>query len=157
MVNIICTDNMVRFTQFNPQSTYNLSDLNILINNNKKLSSVFCIFKTESNDYDAIKLITRASDHKSYDSYMFDPESKISLPSGKLKLFLFGLFDDNSVLCSDEFEMNLSFENYNLTSKLYAIHQLNSEVANYYNKIVSMTELNIQISKDIKDTLNGGW
>lgn len=157
MVNIIYNgNNTVRFTQLDTKKSYNLTDLRIFIPDNKKLISLFCVFKNDNNDFDTIKLSQSTSDSKNYNCYVFTPEQVISLGSGKLKLFLFGIYEDKTFLFTDEFEMNLVFENYNLTGQLYMLHQLNSEIANYYNKIVSMTELNIQISKDIKETIEGG-
>jgi len=157
MVNIIYgEDKNMRFTQFDKNIIYDLTDLRFFINNNKSLLVLYCIIKNSNGTLDSVKLQIGNSESKGYDCYNFSPTQLLSLNSGVSTLFLFGIYTDKSTFITDEFDMNLNVENFKISNKLYVVNELENDVMNYYNKIEQLTKMNIDMFKDIQEIKNGG-
>lgn len=157
MVNIIYqADKTIRFTQFDINATYDISDLKFFMPSDKIPIALYCVIKNENEEIDSIKLVSTSSDSKFYYCYKFSDSQPISHQSGKLTLFLFGVYEDKSTIISDEFNINLNVENFNITSQLYALSQISSEIANYYNKIEQLTKMNIELYRDMQELKTGG-
>jgi hypothetical protein len=156
VVNIIYQNTgIVRFTSFDINTTYNLADLRFFIPTDYNLLALYCVIKN-TNDKDSVELIPTVSDNKFYNSYIFSNEQSLSLESGLLTLFLFGVTEDKATIVTNEFDLNLQVDNFNIMNDLYAISKLNIEIANYYNKIVELTKQNINILSDVQELKNGG-
>lgn len=155
MVNIIYDLSSIRLTQFNANETYGLEELRFFIPTSKPLLSLFCIIKNSNGNLDSVKLTQTASESKNYNCYMFSQKQEISVPSGELTFFIFGICEDKTTFIPEEFKMNINVENYNISTQIYLLNQISRETANYYNKIVELTKQNINILSDMHD-LKGG-
>ena len=157
MVNVIYRgDKKIDLTSFNKITTYDLTDIRFFIPNTKGLSFLYCVFKDKSGNMDSVELSSVTCEQKNYFCYTFNIEQSLSIKSGELTLFLFGIYGDNSTIITDEFIINLNVENFNIANQLYLINKLDNNILNYYNKIVQLTEMNVNIISDMKELKEGG-
>lgn len=156
MVNIIYqNDRTIRLTQFDSTSIYNLNDLKFYLPSDKKILTLFCVLKNDT-DKDVIKLTYIPSDNKNYNCYEVSNENKTCIKTGETALSLFGINEDNTTITSEYFNLNVNVDDFNTFNEIYVIYKLNSEVANYYNKINELTKINIELYSKMQVLAKGG-
>lgn len=130
----------------------NLDNLHFYIP--KKLQGNFYCRLVDSNESESIlKLSKSDSSDKLYDIYKVSLDNFISCGNGNIKLSILHI-ENNMPYISADIQLNLIFDKCKSAMQLYFMDDLTSEVINKYKKIVELTEMNINIYNDIKETID---
>ena len=130
----------------------NLDNLHFYIP--KKLQGNFYCRLVDSNESESIlKLSKSDSSDKLYDIYKVSLDNFISCGNGNIKLSILHI-ENNIPYISADIQLNLIFDKCKSAMQLYFMDDLTSEVINKYKKIVELTEMNINIYNDIKETID---
>lgn len=120
----------------------------------KKLQGSFYCRLVDSNESESIlKLSKSDSSDKLYDIYKVSLDNFISCGNGNIKLSILHI-ENNIPYISADIQLNLIFDKCKSAMQLYFMDDLTSEVINKYKKIVELTEMNINIYNDIKETID---
>ena len=120
----------------------------------KKLQGSFYCRLVDSNESESIlKLSKSDSSDKLYDIYKVSLDNFISCGNGNIKLSILHI-ENNIPYISADIQLNLIFDKCKSAMQLYFMDDLTSEVVNKYKKIVELTEMNINIYNDIKETID---
>lgn len=120
----------------------------------KKLQGSFYCRLVDSNESESIlKLSKSDSSDKLYDIYKVSLDNFISCGNGNIKLSILHI-ENNMPYISADIQLNLIFDKCKSAMQLYFMDDLTSEVINKYKKIVELTEMNINIYNDIKETID---
>ena len=120
----------------------------------KKLQGNFYCRLVDSNESESIlKLSKSDSSDKLYDIYKVSLDNFISCGNGNIKLSILHI-ENNIPYISADIQLNLIFDKCKSAMQLYFMDDLTSEVINKYKKIVELTEMNINIYNDIKETID---
>jgi len=156
MPNIIFDgDRKIRFTDMDLSKQYDLNDLRFYIPKVKNIRVLHCLFKDDQKSYESIELSEIPYDSNTYTCYKVIVEQSFLLDSGDLTLTLFGICESFEAVVSEDFSINVSVDNYNHATKLYWADKVSVSVADYYNKIVQLTNMNIEILSKIKEKYGG--
>jgi hypothetical protein len=130
----------------------NLDNLHFYIP--KKLQGSFYCRLVDSNDFESIlKLSKSDSSDKLYNIYKVSLDNFIACANGDMKLSI--LFIENDLPhISNNIQINLNCDNMKSIAQLYYIDSVTMEIINKYKKIVQLTEMNINIYKDIQEVMN---
>lgn len=145
----------IRFTDMDQSPQYNLTDLRFYIPKDKSICALYCLFKDIHKTYESIELMETPYDSNTYICYKLNLEQSFGLDSGDLTLTLFGICETNEIVVSEDFSINISTENYSEINKLYWADRLNVSVADYYKKIVELTNMNIEILSKMNNDSGG--
>ena len=130
----------------------NLDNLHFYIP--KKLQGSFYCRLVDSNESESmLKLSKSDSSDKLYDIYKVSLDNFISCGNGNIKLSILHI-ENNIPYISADIQLNLIFDKCKSAMQLYFMDDLTSEVINKYKKIVELTEMNINIYNDIKETID---
>lgn len=130
----------------------NLDNLHFYIP--KKLQGNFYCRLVDSNESESIlKLSKSDNSDKLYDIYKVSLDNFISCGNGNIKLSILHM-ENNIPYISADIQLNLIFDKCKSAMQLYFMDDLTSEVINKYKKIVELTEMNINIYNDIKETID---
>lgn len=155
MGNIILNDDLrISTTKLSTESDNELERLLFYVSKKYNESSV-CVAITDCcGVFDIIPLTYLRTD-TNYKVYCIDCKNEIRIKSGKCKMIFF-VFDKQLQSCkaSDNFTINLNIENYNLFHQTYLNKKVLNEAADYYDKILKMTNMNIEIYNKIKGGVN---
>lgn len=120
----------------------------------KKLQGNFYCRLVDSNESESIlKLSKSDNSDKLYDIYKVSLDNFISCGNGNIKLSILHI-ENNIPYISADIQLNLIFDKCKSAMQLYFMDDLTSEVINKYKKIVELTEMNINIYNDIKETID---
>lgn len=120
----------------------------------KKLQGSFYCRLVDSNESESIlKLSKSDNSDKLYDIYKVSLDNFISCGNGNIKLSILHI-ENNIPYISADIQLNLIFDKCKSAMQLYFMDDLTSEVINKYKKIVELTEMNINIYNDIKETID---
>ena len=120
----------------------------------KKLQGNFYCRLVDSNESESIlKLSKSDGSDKLYDIYKVSLDNFISCGNGNIKLSILHI-ENNIPYISADIQLNLIFDKCKSAMQLYFMDDLTSEVINKYKKIVELTEMNINIYNDIKETID---
>lgn len=120
----------------------------------KKLQGSFYCRLVDSNESESILKISKSdSSDKLYDIYKVSLDNFISCGNGNIQLSILHI-ENNIPYISADIQLNLIFDKCKSAMQLYFMDDLTSEVINKYKKIVELTEMNINIYNDIKETID---
>ena len=121
----------------------------------KYANSNICIAITDSRGIFDIIPLTFLKAETNYKVYHIDCKNKLRIQSGQCKITFF-VFDKEFENCcaSNTFSLDLSVENYNLFRQTYINRELCNEIAITYEKILKMTEINIEIYDKMRGVKN---
>ncbi|EXG87868.1 hypothetical protein K413DRAFT_4769 [Clostridium sp. ASBs410] len=156
MPNIIFDgDRKIRFTDMDLSKQYDLNDLRFYLPKDKNVKVLYCLFKDYQKSHESIELSEIPYDSNTYTCYKSIIEKSFLLDSGDLTLTLFGICESSETIVSEDFSINVNVDNYNHATRLYWADKVSVSVADYYNKIVQLTNMNIEILSKIKDEYGG--
>ena len=119
----------------------------------KKLQGSFYCRLVDSNESESIlKLSKSDSSDKLYNVYKVSLDNFISCINGDIKLSILHIENDLFYMTKD-IKINLTLDKSKSAMQLYFLDDLTSEVISKYNKIIELTEMNINIYKDIKEVI----
>lgn len=155
MGNIILNDNLdISVTKLNLKQENNINDLTFYISKKYSTHSIYAAFVDDIGNFDIVPL-TYMQDATNHKIYNIDCVNEMRIKGGFCKMFLF-IFDKK--LCnsktSKSIVININIETYNLFHQTYLNRKLNNTIAEYYDKIVKMTELNIELYDKITKEAN---
>ena len=130
----------------------NLDNLHFYIP--KKLQGNFYCRLVDSNESESmLKLSKSDSSDKLYDIYKISLDNFIACINGDMQLSLI-FIEDNRLYTSNTIQININCDNMKAIAQLYYIDSLTMEVIDKYKKIIQLTEMNINIYKDIQEVIN---
>ena len=119
----------------------------------KKLQGNFYCRLVDSNESESIlKLSKSDSSDKLYNVYKVSLDNFISCINGDIKLSILHIENDLFYMTKD-IKINLTLDKSKSAMQLYFLDDLTSEVISKYNKIIELTEMNINIYKDITEVI----
>ena len=120
----------------------------------KKLQGNFYCRLVDTNETESIlKLAKSDSSDKLYDIYKVSLDNFITCCNGDIKLSIFYM-ENNLPYASKDIQVNLNFDKSKSITQLYFMDSLTTEIINKYKKIIELTEMNINIYKDIKEVVD---
>jgi hypothetical protein len=152
MGNIILNESLcLSTTKISVEGNNQIEQLSFYISN-KYGEFDICVAITDSFGVFDIVPLTYLRTDKNYKIYNIDCKNELRIKSGKCKIIIF-LFDKRLENCksSGNLDINLDIENYNLFHHTYLNKKVVNEVSDYYDKIVKMTNLNIEIYDKIQE------
>lgn len=146
MGNIILQDGLkVSTTKLSVEDENDLESLKFYISKKYNLFST-CVAIIDSKGVFDIIPLTFLSDETNYKVYCVDCKNATRIKTGKCKMMFF-IFDKGFQHCrsSESIDIGISTTNYALLHKTYMSKQISDDIVSYYNKIVKMTEMNIEL------------
>jgi hypothetical protein len=120
----------------------------------KKLQGNFYCRLVDSNEFESILKLSKSDNNdKLYNIYKVSLDNFINCGNGNIKLSILHI-ENNIPYISADIQLNLIFDKCKSAMQLYFMDDLTSEVINKYKKIVELTEMNINIYNDIKETID---
>ena len=120
----------------------------------KKLQGNFYCRLVDTNETESILKISKTdSSDKLYDIYKVSLDNFVACCNGDIKLSIFHI-ENNLPYISNDIQVKLRFDKCKSMMQLYFMDNLTTEVVNKYKKIIELTEMNINIYKDIKEVVD---
>ena len=108
----------------------------------------YCRIVDSNKNESILKLSKFNSEDKIYNIYKVSLDNYVICESGNVFISLL-IIEESIPHITKAIQLDLSFDNYKSLSQLYMADNLTSEVINKYKKIVELTQMNINIYKDI--------
>ena len=146
MGNIILQDGLkVTTTKLSVEDENDLGSLKFYISKKYNLFSV-CVAIIDSYGVFDIIPLAFLSDETNYKVYCINCKNATRIKNGKCKMIFF-IFDKELQYCrsSESIDIGISTTNYTLLHKTYISKQISDDIASYYDKIVKLTEMNIEL------------
>lgn len=144
-------DKSLRLLDFNETEHYQLEDLKFYIP--KEFKEDFFVLLTDAQNVKTVLKLNKTQDvHKKYSIYAVDGSSMVTTEPGKTAISIFYI-DNNTFQTSNSFKANLQYDNFNYISQLMFLQKLDRKLAERFDKIKQMTQLNINLYKDIEEVL----
>ena len=146
MTNIILMDNLnIRATSFNAKNTYGLEELLFYIPSKMNGLGVYLMIVDSAGTRDIVPLQFDGI-HNEYKKYKINYAASIRSKSGECQLYILTVDSKtNSINTSGKMDIQLSVENYKLMRQLYIVNELNTSMGSMYEKMLNMTEMNIDL------------
>lgn len=147
--------NHLRLISFNPYEQYQLETLKFYIPKEFKYITPFLVIQDAQGRCDLFKLSLSAREDK-YNIYSVALTSSVSLKSGKAKMSLFLLTAQNNNFKVTDFSqgVDLNYDNYKIGYQIHLIEGLSKNVITAYQRIEQLTQMNIDIHKNIEEVVN---
>lgn len=146
MTNIILMDNLnIRATSFNAKNTYGLEELLFYIPNKMNGVNIYLMVIDAAGTKDIVPL-QFVGTHNEYKKYKINYAASIRCKSGACQLHILTVDSKtNSIDTSGKMDIQLNVENYRLMRQLYIVNELNNTMSGMYEKMLQMTEMNIDL------------
>ena len=146
MTNIILMDNLnIRATSFNAKSTYGLEELLFYIPSKMNGLGVYVMIVDSAGTRDIVPLQFDGI-HNEYKKYKINYAASIRSKSGECQMYILTVDSKtNTINTSGKMDIKLSIENYKLMRQLYIVNELNASMGSMYEKMLNMTEMNIDL------------
>ena len=146
MTNIILMDNLnIRATSFNAKNTYGLEELLFYIPTKMNGLGVYLMIVDAAGTRDIVPLHFDGI-HNEYKKYKINYSASIRSKSGECQLYILTIDSKtNTINTSGKMDIQLSIENYKLMRQLYIVNELNTSMGSMYEKMLNMTEMNIDL------------
>ena len=146
MANIILMDNLnIRATSFNAKITYGLEELVFYIPTKMNGVSIYVMFVDSAGTRDILP-VQFAGSHNEYKKYKINCSASIRVKSGPCQMYILTIDSRTNVInTSTKMDIQISIENYKLMRQLYIVNELNNAIGGMYEKILNMTEMNIEL------------
>lgn len=146
MTNIILMDNLnIRATSFSAKNTYGLEDLLFYIPKKMNDLGIYIMIVDAAGTRDIMPLQFDGI-HNEYKKYKINYSASIRSKSGECQLYILTVDSKtNTINTSGKMDIHLSIENYKLMRQLYIVNELNTEMGSMYEKMLNMTEMNIDL------------
>lgn len=146
MANIILMDNLnIRATSFNAKSTYGLEELLFYIPSKMNGLGVYLMIVDSAGTRDIVPLQFDGI-HNEHKKYKINYAASIRSKSGECQLYILTVDSKtNAINTSGKMSIQLSIENYKLMRQLYIVNELNISMGSMYEKMLNMTEMNIDL------------
>ena len=150
IINIIFDPSKNNIKITNRESKIQLNNLKIYIPKSFSFDLFAIIQKEDQNDRNLIKLSKSSEYNKNFDILKASMDNVIIAPEGASQITLF-YFENNMLVSTNALPINIGYEDFKQGGKMYFLNQLSEEIAVTYNKIQQLTELNVQLYKDIRE------
>lgn len=150
MGNIILNEDMhISTTKLTATDSNDLLQISFYVSKKYNENNV-CIALTDNQGIFDIIPLTYEKDASNYKVYRVDCKNELRIKNGECKMIFF-VFDCNFEVCksSNSLNININFDNHNLFHQTYINRKLSADIANYYDKILKMTTMNIEIYNKI--------
>jgi hypothetical protein len=141
----------LRLISFNPYQNYQLDELRFYISKEKNISP-FLLIEDSHKDREILKLVPVNSDNNYY-IYTVAPEASLSIEDNNCVISIIGIAENNFIFSNSQL-ISLSFDNFQLGSKLCLIDELSRNVIVTYKQIEELTKMNIDLYQEIKKEAN---
>ena len=155
MANIVLDDkNKIRANKLSDVN--DISDIEIYISTQFNYDSVKVLIFDKDNIYDVCSLI-KLDERMNFHICKLDFSSTIRISNGDCQIGLIIIDVKNHTCYTTNFiEVNLDVKNYAASHLTFVSTELNNSINELYQKIVSMTEMNIEIYDKINKANGGG-
>ena len=113
-------------------------------------NNFYCRLVDVNKTEEVLKLVQTDSLDKVYNIYQISLDNYITCVNGQTTLSLISIADD-LLKKSDDLDININYDAFRTGINISLIARMDADVASQYEKIVKLTELNIQIHKDIEE------
>lgn len=143
--------NTLRAANHKDGATEALSNTNFYIPKGFNLP-LYCRLKDAFGRENIFRLTAASSQNKNYATYTISTDnSTITALDKTVQLSLF-YFVNDTVHISDSLTLDFEYNMYNHSAKLSAVLEVSREIAEYYEKISQLTELNLNMYKELEST-----
>lgn len=149
-INIIFDPGKNNIKITNREEKVQLNNLRIYIPKSFSLDLFAVIQKDNQNNGNLIKLSRTSEYNKNFDILKPSLDNVISASEGESKIALL-YFEADTLSSTNSLPINIGYENFEQGGRMYFLNQLSDEVTSAYNKIQQLTELNIQLYRDIRE------
>ncbi|WP_288681624.1 hypothetical protein [uncultured Eubacterium sp.] len=156
MANIVLDENdCIRANKLSSGNN-DVSDIEFYIPSVFNYNSIKILIFDENNIYDVCSLI-KLDERSNYTVCKLDLSSTIRVSSGNMKIGFIRIDVQNHTAYTTNFiDVDLSVDNYAASHLTFVSTELNNSISELYQKIVSMTEMNIEIYDKINKENGGG-
>lgn len=151
IINIIFDNvkNNIKIT--NGESLVQLNNLKFFVPKTFNSDNLFAVITTPKGNENIIKLTNSLEVNKNFDILKASLESVITADeSGESQILL--LYIDNGVVNStNALSINVEYRDYEKGQTIFLLNKLSNDVAVAYEKVMKLTELNIQLYNDIRE------
>ena len=151
IINIIFDNEKNNIKITNGESSVQLNNLKFFVPKTFKSDNLFAVITTPSGNENVIKLTDSLESNRNFDILKASMNSTITAnESGESRILLLYL-DREVVYSTNSLSINIEYADYEKGKTLFLLNELSNEVAVAYEKIMQMTELNIQLYNDIRE------
>lgn len=157
MGNIVLDDkNEIRANRLS-SSNNDISDIEFYIPVDYHYDSIKVLIFDKDNIYDVCSLI-KLDERTNYSVCKLDLSSTIRISSGDCSIGLIRIDTKNHTCYTTNFlDVNLNVKSYLASHLTFISTELNNSISELYQKIVSMTEMNIEIYAKINGGINNDY
>lgn len=143
----------VRMTSFSQSQTYDIGEINFYVPATEVLNKqIFLVLKNADSLYEIIELkIVKDKSSNLNLLYKVTLNGTIRINNELVNVYLMFIDKDNGEInFSAEKKINISTEKYSLARSVYMAQQINTNIAEYYAKIMALTEQNKELYEKIQ-------
>ncbi len=150
IINIIFDPNRHNIKITNNESKVQLSNLKFFMPKSFLFDTFAIIRKVGQNDKNLIKLSLSSEESRNFNIFKASADNIITAPEGDSEITLLYL-NNKELMTTNSLPINIGYENFEQGQKILLLKELSEEIALAYDRIQKMTELNIQLYKDIRE------
>lgn len=150
IINIIFDSNKNNIKITNGESKVQLNNLKFFVPKTFSSDKIFAVISNPQGKENVIKLSKSSEHNKNFSILKASMDSIITANGGESQILLFYL-DGDTLISTNSLSINIEYEDYQRGKKIFLIQELSNEIALAYDKISKMTELNIQLYKDMRE------
>jgi hypothetical protein len=132
-------------------STVDLIDLYFYIPKELR-NNFYCRLTDVNKTEDIVRLTPSDTSDKVYNVYQISLDNYITCENGQTTLSIISISDD-LIKKSDNLDIDINYDAFKTGSNISLIAKMDSDIARKYEQIRQLTELNIEIHKDIEEAL----
>lgn len=151
MANIIINDDLsVRTTSYDLHKSYPIAELDFFIPVKYSNFKLYVIIK-DQNDIIDICDLRYTNTHGNYSCCNISPTQCLRIVTGKSTLYIVLLnIETREIYLTKDVQADIQVEFHKLSHKIYALNELTSEIGTMYEKIVQMSDVNVDIYEKIQ-------
>ena len=133
-------------------SIVNLVDLRFYIPKELR-NNFYCRLTDKNKTEDIVKLVVSDTSDKIYNIYQISLDNYITCENGNSTISILNI-SDNLMNKSDDLDIDINYDAFKLGSNISLIAKMDIEIAKHYEQVKKLTELNLQIHKDIEEVIS---
>lgn len=151
IINIIFDNSKNNIKITNGESEVQLNNLKFFIPKIFHSDNIFAVITSPQGDENIIKLTDSFEQNKNFNILKASMDSIITANEEGESQLLLMFIDNGTIISTNAININVKYENYEKGKMFFLLQQLSNETARAYDKILQMTELNIQLYEDIRE------
>ena len=135
--------------RFDSNQYYQLEDIMFYLPKDIRNITLYCRL-VDADGNECIAKMEQTGKESDYNIYQVSLDNAISNVEGSTKV-VFIMIQNNTMKTVSAGNIHLKYDNFSMAHRLYLMNELSKSIALTYAKIEQLTEMNLQLYKDIQE------